>query len=87
MKANFRVKLVLGALAFALEKASNLPPFRFVCLRASLFYAYAIANGIITNKTFRSLTFLTFNFRTLFCPHFGQFSDKNFGRCAETCLK
>ena len=44
----------------------------------------------ITCKKFRTLKFRTFYFGRLifghFLPHFGQFLDKNFGHCAETCL-
>ena len=43
---NFVLKIVLGTLASALEKASNLPLFRFVCL------SYNVTSALCYSFTF-----------------------------------
>ena len=43
----FILKIVLGTLAYALEKVSNLPPFRFVCLSLSKLWRHSRASLLV----------------------------------------
>jgi len=71
----FVLKIVLGTLAYALEKASNFPSFRFVCLslselwrhsRASLFcFIFVNVKNRLVNLSHQSFFFLREDSTTL----------------------